>query len=148
VRGAGEAWGGGGAGRGAASSTGVDAGPDAAGTVVVVGFGAVVAVVVEVDGFVVVVVGRVVVVVEVDVVVVVGGATVCTQRKSAPQADPAKHSTMGRIRRRMGSEATIPALRPQLVELRPAGWARHELVMSSDRTYRGDPAASELIPHP
>jgi hypothetical protein len=147
VRGAGEAWGGGGAGRGAASSTGVDAGPDAAGTVVVVGFGAVVAVVVEVDGF-VVVVGRVVVVVEVDVVVVVGGATVCTQRKSAPQADPAKISTMGSIRRRMGSEATIPALWPQLVELRLAGWARHETVMGRDRTYRADPAVPELIPHP
>jgi hypothetical protein len=120
VRGAGEAWGGGGAGGGAASSTGGDAGVTAAGAVVVVTFGAVV-LVVDAGGRLDVVVGRVVVV-EVDVVVVVGGLTVCTHRKSAPQADPASRSRVGRIRRRMGSEATIPALWPQLVELRPSGW--------------------------
>ena len=121
MSGAGEAWGGVGAGGGVASRPMGDTGL-AAGTVVVVAFGAVVAVVVEVGGLVDVVVGRVVTVVEVEVVVVVGELTVWTHRKSAPQADPAKQSKRGTIRRRMGSEATIPAYRPQLVDSALVGW--------------------------
>jgi hypothetical protein len=87
--------------------------------VVVVALGTVVLVVVEVDvdGALEVVAGRVVVVV-VDDVVVVGGLTISTRRKSAPQADPARHSRAGRTRRRMGSEPTIPAFPPHLVEFR------------------------------
>jgi hypothetical protein len=92
-------------------------------------------VVVVVDGRVDVVVARVVVVV--DDVVVVGGSIVWTHRKSAPQADPARHSRTARMGRRMGRRADDTGVLTAVGGITPTvREGRHRVVMSGYRTFR------------